>query len=312
MKLKAVKRALRRPFEWLGIGLGMLILSNLGHKSLFRVCDFCAAVMHAFDFRGRRLALANLRMVLGGEGPATKREKLIIRGSYRNMARTVGHVFWTSRHATERVRQVGEMCAAGREWLNANPQAVTVSGHIGCWEILAQIVHLEGHGMISVAKRIGSERMTAMLMKSRMSIGEEIVPADGAFKALMAGMRAGKCLGLLVDQTVSPKKGGIWIRFFGRPVPVSAAPAFFSAKFKAPIVTAWSRPLKDGRYRCEIIATYTPEDARDVWAMTQRCAKDLEGVIRRHPSLWVLNYRYFRRVPPPEALAALEAREAKA
>ena len=154
--------------------------------------------------------------------------------------------------------------------------------------------------------------MTRMLMRARMAIGQEIVPADGAFRALMAGLRDGKSLGLLVDQAVSPKAGGVWIRFFGRPFPVSAAPAFFAAKARAPIVVAWSRPLKDGRYRCECLNFYSPADARDVWGTTQRIAKDLEGVIRRHPSCWALNYNAFRKHPTAADLKQLEEREAKA
>ena len=311
LRLKRLKRTVRRPFEWLGIWLGMLVLSNLSHRALFAVCDVLSRVMYRFDERGKRRSLENLRQIFGGEGPMTLREEIIIRGSYRNMARTVGHVFWTSKRADERVRQVGEMCERGHKWLNEQKQAVTVSGHIGCWEILAQIVHIEGHEMISVAKRIGSEKMTEMLMNSRRSIGEEIIPADGAFKGLMAAMKAGKSLGLLVDQAVPVKDGGIWIRFFGRAISVSAAPAFFSAKFKAPIVTAWSRPLKDGRYRCEVINTYPPEQARNVWAMTQQCAKDLEGVIRRHPSLWVMNYNLYSNIPTEKDLETLAEREAQ-
>lgn len=112
----------------------------------------------------------------------------------------------------------------------------------------------------------------------------------------MQGLKDGKSLGLLVDQVVNEQDGGIWVKFFGVPIPVSAAPAFFSAKGKAPIVVAWSRPLKDGRYRCEIIATYKPEDARDIRGMTQRCIADLERIIKRHPSAWVLNYNYFRKL----------------
>jgi KDO2-lipid IV(A) lauroyltransferase len=229
------------------------------------------------------------------------------------MARTVGYAFWTCFRAKKRAMASGEMCEAGKAFLAANKPAVTVSGHIGCWEILSQLAFLEGHSMMSVAKDIGSKGMTNLLMRARKSIGQEIVHADGAFKALMAGIRSGKSLGLLVDQPVDPREGGIWVRFFGRPVPVSAAPAFFAAKGKAPIVTAWSRPLKDGRWRCDTIATYPPEAARDVWAMTQRCIKDLESVIRRHPSCWVLNYRYFRKERKfgDAERAQLESREAK-
>ena len=140
----------------------------------------------------------------------------------------------------------------------------------------------------------------------------DVVHADGAFRPLMQGLKDGKSLGLLVDQVVKPKSGGIWVRFFGQPVPVSAAPAFFASKGKAPVVIAWSRPLKDGRWRCEIISSYRPEAACDIWGFTQRCIRDLERVIRRHPSCWVLNYRYFRNKPTAEELAQLESREKKA
>ena len=310
-EVRRFKRKLRSPLEWLGIRLGMLIFANVGHRRLFKLCDALSQVMYAFDSRGRRRALENLRQLFGGEGPMTRREELLVRGSYRNMARTVGHVFWTSKLARERVAEVGEMSRFCHEWLHQVKQAVTVSGHIGCWEILAQLVHLDGLEMISVAKRIGSDHTTQMLMASRRSIGEEIVAADGAFKSLFAAMKAGKSLGLLVDQPVPANKGGVWVRFLGRPIPVSAAPAFFSAKFKAPIVTAWSRPLKDGRYRCEVINTYKPEEARDVWTMTQRCARDLEGVIRRHPTLWVMNYNLFSNIPTEDDLKTLAEREAK-
>ena len=225
------------------------------------------------------------------------------------MARSVGYAFWTCRNAKARAAAAGEMSEEGKAFLAANRPAVTVSAHLGCWEILSQLAFLEGHRMMSVAKDIGTSGMTRLLMKARESIGQEIVHADGAFRPLMQGLKDGKSLGLLVDQVVKPREGGIWVRFFGRPVPVSAAPAFFAAKGKAPVVVAWSRPLKDGRWRCEVICSYSPEEARDIWGFTQRCMRDLERVIRRHPSCWVLNYRYFRKTPNAEELAQLEARE---
>jgi len=153
---------------------------------------------------------------------------------------------------------------------------------------------------MSVAKDIGTGGMTRLLMRARRSIGQEIVPAEGAFKPLMAGIREGKSLGLLVDQSVSPKRGGIWIRFFGLPFAASPAPAFFAAKAKVPIVIAWSRPLKGGRYRCELLDTVTPDEARDIRVTTQRCADVLAKVVRRHPSCWVINYNFFSNRPQNE------------
>lgn len=320
---KRMRRILRRPFEWLGIVLGLLVFTNLPRRALLAACDVAGAVMFAFDRRGRDLALFNLRVIAGvypperdvrtpHETPPTRREARVLKRSYRNMARTIGHAFWTCRNARARVAAAGEMSAQGKAFLAAHRPAVTVSGHIGCWEILSQLAFLEGHRMMSVAKDIGTPGMTRLLMKARRSIGQEIVHAEGAFRPLMQGIRDGKSLGLLVDQVVKPRDGGVWVRFFGRPVPVSAAPAFFAAKGKAPVAVAWSRPLKDGRFRCEVVATYPPGAARDVWGLTQACLADLERVIRRHPSCWVLNYRYFRKAPTEAERAQLRAREAKA
>ena len=305
-RYKRKLRLLRVPFEWLGIAIGFAAFSFLPRRALLRVCDFVSAVFYIFDRRGRAYAMENLRIMYGRTPRGADK---IVRRSYRNMARTVGYAFWTCFRARRRSAASGEMCAAGKEWLAANRQAVTVSGHIGCWEILSQLAFLEGHSMMSVAKDIGTKGMTKLLMRARKSIGQEIVHADGAFKALMAGVKSGRSLGLLVDQPVDPRDGGMWVRFFGRPVPVSAAPAFFAAKGKIPAVTAWSRPLKDGRWRCETIRFYDAAQAKDIWGMTQSCIKDLESVIRRHPSCWVLNYRYFRKRWKPEDLAKLEERE---
>ena len=151
--------------------------------------------------------------------------------------------------------------------------------------------------MMSVAKSIGTAGMMKLLMRVRRSIGQEIVPAAGAFRPLMQGLKDGKSLGLLVDQSVSLKKGGIWITFFGRPFAASPAPAFFAAKAKVPVIVAWSRPLKDGRYRCEFLAEHAPEEARDIRGLTQKIADELAAVIRRHPSCWILNYNYYSNKP---------------
>lgn len=311
MTRKQIKHALRRPFEWSGIMLGLMVFATLPRRALLHLCDFVSAVFYRFDTKGRRYATANLDCIFGSRLTPRRRE-LILKRSYRSMVRSVGHAFWTCRRAVARVKAAGEMSDAGRAFLAANRPAVTVSGHIGCWEILSQLAFLEGHRMMSVAKNIGSSAMTRLLMRARRSIGQEIVPADGAFKLLMQGLKDGKSLGLLVDQKVSPKAGGVWIRFFGRPMPVSAAPAFFAAKAKTPIVVAWSRPLKDGRYRCEIVHTYSPQAARDIWGLTQAIAHDLERIIRRHPSCWVLNYAYYKKKPTAGELAELAKREAAA
>ncbi|MBO7721247.1 MAG: lysophospholipid acyltransferase family protein [Kiritimatiellae bacterium] len=326
-KTAKLKNRLLAPVEWLGIAAGLCIMPWLPRRALFPLCDLISRVMYIFDRRGRRRALENLRILRGeyrnfpdvvffnpdaAPYDPSPGEERIVRRSYRNMSRTVGYAFWTCFRARARCAATGVMCEEGRKFLSGNRPVVTVSGHIGCWELLSQLAFLEGHGMMSVAKDIGTPGMTALLMKARRSIGQEIVRAEGAFRPLMQGLRRGLSLGLLVDQSVSPKRGGVWVKFLGMPMSVSAAPAFFAAKGMAPIAVAWSRPLKDGRYRCEVVDVISAAEARDVWATTQRCAADLERVVRRHPSCWVLNYNFFSNLPRPEDLVKLKAKLAGA
>lgn len=310
-KLKRLKRRLRLPFEWLGIWLGWLVLAHVSHRMLFRICDFVSSLGYRFDRKGRELSRENLRLVVGAEHLTPRREELILRRSYRNMMRTLGHVFWTSRKARERAAAVGEFSPKCLEFLAANRPAITVSCHMGCWEILSQLVYLQDRKIVSVAKAIGSEGMTEMLMKSRRSLGQTIVRAEGAFHPLLQGLQNGEDVGLLVDQVVKPDKGGVWVRYFGRPVPVSAAPAFLQAKTHATIVVAWSRPLHDGRYRCEYVTEFPWTKGVDIWGRTQDCLSAIERTIRRHPSCWVMNYRYFRKTPKEKDLAQLATRERK-
>ena len=322
---KRIKHAVVKPFAWLGIGLAWLLFTHVSHRILFFLCDLVGALYYRLDARGRKLALANLR-VIRGKGPALRpgrvqlafnvrnleydpdfREEIVIRRSYRNMSRTIGHIFWTSRKALERAASVARLDDASRRFLEDHKPAITVSAHLGCWEVLSQLVFMAGHPMVSVAKDIGTDAMTRLLMRSRKSIGQEIVPAEGAFRPLLQALKDGKDIGLLVDQFVRRRDGGLWVWFLGRPVCVSVAPAFLSAKTHVPIVVAWSRPLKDGTYRCETLATFAGDARIDIRGRTKEIMAVLERVIRRHPSCWVLNYRYFSKGPEVEDFETLMA-----
>ena len=148
MTSKEIKHCLRRPFEWLGIMSAVAVFAFMPRQAMLVLADMASAVMYRFDAKGRRHAADNLRVVFGERWPGSKRAEKIVRRSYRNMARAVAHVFWTLRDAKRRAASAGEMSAEGKAFLAANKPAITVSAHLGCWEILSQLAFLEGHQMM--------------------------------------------------------------------------------------------------------------------------------------------------------------------
>ena len=296
-QVKCIYRRFRMPFEWLGIALALAVIPPLSLSGVLSLSRGLADLGLLFDRRGKAIARANLRVMFGARMTPV-RERAIIRRSYHNMMRVLINVFWMSRHTRARLDNLISMDPRVLDALRRNRPAVTVSAHLGNWEILSQVCVIHGFPILSIAKQIGSPRMTEHLVRLRSTIGQQLVPAEGALRPMLNALRHGTSLGLLVDQHTSVEDGGGWVMLFGLPACISLAPAALARKTKTAIVFAWSRPLKDGRYRIEPGEVYLPDAAVGDAERMQQLACAFERVIRRHPSLWCLNYRRWRYIRP--------------
>ena len=296
-KFKIYYRNVRRPVEWFLVWLAQVIIPPLSLNELLRLSNWLADIVYTFDRQGKAVASANLRLMFGKRMTAT-RERAITRRSYRNMARVLVNIFWISRDTLARIKGQVLFSPVVLDALRANLPAITVSAHFGNWEILSQASVANGIPMISVAKMVGSPEMTERLTRLRSTIGQQVVPADGALRHLLHALKHGVSVGLLVDQHTHVSDGGTWVRFFGVPAGISLTPAALSRKCGVPIIFAWSRPLKDGRYRIEPGELFPPDPLIDDDTRTQQLALAFERVIRKHPSFWCLNYRRWKYLLP--------------
>lgn len=296
-RVKKVYRTLRRPIEWCFIGLGLLIVPPLSLARLLVFSRWVADTAYTFDSRGKMIARANLRLMFGSRMTPI-REAALIRRSYRNMARVVLNVLWMSRDTRARLADQVSFNPGVLETLRRNTPIVTVSAHLGNWEILSQACVANGVPMLSVAKQVGSPEMTAHLIRMRSTIGQQLVPAEGALRPLLRALKNGTSIGLLIDQYTSLADGGTWVTLFGVPAGISMAPAALARKTRTPIIFAWSRPLKDGRYRIEPGQLFPYDPLISDAERAQQMASAFERVIRRHPSLWCLNYCRWRYIRP--------------
>lgn len=294
---KSFYRRFRRPFERFAVAVALRLVPPLSLTQLLRLAHFIGDTVYAFDAGGRAIARANLH-VMFGDRMTPARERAITRLAYRNMARVLVNIFWMSRDTAARIKDQVSFAPWVIDALRAHRPAITVSAHFGNWEILSQACVSEGIPMMSVAKEVGSPDMTERLTALRTTIGQEIVPADGALRQLILALKRGTSIGLLIDQHTHEWDGGTWVTLFGIRAGISLAPAVLSNKFRIPILFAWSRPLKDGRYRVEPGELFLPDPEIDAQARTQQLVTAFERVIRKHPSLWCLNYRRWRYIFP--------------
>ena len=297
--LRVYYRSARRPVEWFLVWLGQQIIPPLSLAGLLRLSRWVGDVAYLFDCRGKAIARANLRLMFGRRMTAA-RERAIIHHAYRNMARVLVNIFWMSRDTLARIKDQVTFAPAVLDTLRAHLPAITVSAHFGNWELLSQACVANGIPMMSVAKTVGSAEMTERLTRLRTTSGQQIVPADGALRSLMHALKHGTSVGLLIDQHTHVWEGGTWVKLFGLPAGISLAPAALSRKLGVPVVFAWSRPLKDGRYRIEPGELFLPDPQADDDTRTQQLAFAFERVIRKHPSLWCLNYRRWRYILPDD------------
>lgn len=300
--VKRIYRTLRLPFEWFAIWLGETIIPPLSMAGALRLSRFIADTVFFFDGTGKAVSFANLRTMF----PllSARRQRILAHGAYRNMARVLVMIFWFGcRDTRARIKRWVTFGPSVLAALNAHRPCVTVSAHVGNWEILSQSCVAAGMPMTSVAKQVGTEGITKRLTRIRSCIGQEILPAEGALRGLVHALKSGRYIGLLVDQHTHVWQGGAWVDFFGIAAGVSLAPAALALKFKVPILFAWSRPLRDGGYRIEPGGLFLPE-GQTQQQLAQTMVSAFERVIRRHPSLWCLNYRRWRYIkngsPHPE------------
>ncbi len=288
---------LRRPFEWTGILIAFLIVPCFTLKGCIRMACFMAHFGMIFSKRDKSVARANLRVIYG-KRISPYREKIIIYHAFRNMSTVLVILFWISRHSKKRIEQLTDIKPEITELFKQATPSINVSAHIGNWEMLSQAGVLNGIPMTTVAKDIGSSSMTRSLSRIRSSIGQKIIPKKGALKQLVYALRHNSSLGMVIDQHTPVREGGVWLKFFDLPVDISIAPATLSRKMNVPIIIAWARPLKDGRYSIEYLKKLDPESDIDDLERSQEIISVFEKVIRRYPSCWALNYRRWRLIRP--------------
>ena len=187
------------------------------------------------------------------------------------------------------------------EALEENNGLVAVTGHIGNWELLAQMVARANFPVVSVARPTYDPRLTRWVDSMRSSQGMKVLwrGSSSSPREILRVFRDNQILGLLIDQDT--KVQSTFVPFFGKPAATPTAAASLALRKKTPIIIGWLHRTRHGfkphfeRYNYET----TGDTAADVHRITAHITARLEFAIREYPEQWVwLHKRWKTREKP--------------
>lgn len=299
---KSKRREFRRPFETAAFRLGLAVIPLLPRRAVLGLAWLGGNSGFLFDRRGRQIGLANLEVAFGDSKSAAEK-KTILHQSFITFTRTLLDVVWFGKNSARRLIRYVELDQSTQQAFCRKNQ-ICVTAHFGNWEVVGQIMALNGFPFHSIAMPVKNPDVDRLLIQQREVTGQKIIPRDGALRKLLGILRSGGKTAFLVDQNTTEAEGGIWVDYFGLPVPVTPAPAALAAKTGSEIFIGFCAPQRGGRYRVYVTETIPPPaatGAEAVHILTQQILSAIEREVRCHPEHWLWMYKRWKKQKPGSA-----------
>ncbi len=258
-------------------------------------------LVYLLHFRLRQVGMRNLEMVFPEKSVAER--KRILRGVFTSLGRQLAELCQFPRYTPENIDEVVVYDGLENyERAYARGKGVLfLTGHFGGWELSAFAHSLHGHWLNVVMRPMDNPYLDQLLQQYRTMHGNKTVDKDDFVRGLLAAMKAGETVGILMDTNMTPPQG-IFVDFFGIPACTASGLARIALRTDAAVVpgfTIWDREL--GKYwlrfdpALELIRTGSLE--ADITANTQTFTKVLEDYVRKYPDQWLWVHRRWKTRP---------------
>lgn len=203
----------------------------------------------------------------------------------------------------------GRIDVVGLERLHAirdsGKPVVLVSGHLANFEVMAAVIMAAGVPCQVTYRAANNPYVDALIRQSRERYGIKLfAPKGDGTRELMAGMKRGESIALLVDQKYSQ---GPEVEFFGQPVNASPGAARLALKFGTVMQPLSVTRLPGVRFRVTahepIAVPDTGDKAADVVTGIQAVNRFVEERVREHPVDWFWVHKRW----PPKVYEAMKA-----
>ena len=275
----------REVARWLGRCIGALAYRTLG--------------------RLRHAGLRNLEIAYPGR--TRERREATLRSAYRNLGVLLAEFCQMSGYTREQASAFIEYEGLGH-YLSARDRGrgvLVLTGHLGAWELSSFYHSLMGHRMGLVIRRLDNSLVDAFVNRIRCLHGNRVIHKDDFARGLIAAMRAGETVGILMDTNMTPPQG-IFVPFFGVKACTASGLAKVAMKTGAAVLPGfllWNEEL--GKYvlkfGAELEVARTGDVAADVLTNTAAFTATIERYVRANPEQWLWMHRRWKTRPEGEA-----------
>jgi KDO2-lipid IV(A) lauroyltransferase len=254
--------------------------------------------VYLLHVRLRRVGMRNLALAFPDKTEAER--AVILRGVFTSLGRQLAELCQFPKYTLENVEQV--VVYDGLENYDrayARGKGVLfLTAHFGAWELSAFAHSLHGHWLHVVMRPMDNQYLDRLIQSYRTMHGNKTVGKDDFVRGLLAAMKAGEVVGILMDTNMTPPQG-VFVDFFGIPACTASGLARIALRTDAAVVpgfTIWDQAL--GKYRLrfdpavELVRTGDLEV--DIVTNTQKFTKVIEDYVRKYPEQWLWVHRRWK------------------
>jgi Kdo2-lipid IVA lauroyltransferase/acyltransferase len=263
-----------------------------------------AWVVYLLHVRLRQVGMRNLALAFPEKTEAERAR--ILRAEFSSLGRQLAEVCHFPKYTRENVEEVVVYDGfENYEHAHAIGKGVLfLTAHFGGWELSAFTHSLHGHWMHVVSRAMDNVYIDRLIRQYRTMHGNKTVDKDDFVRGLLAAMKGGEVVGILMDTNMTPPQG-IFVDFFGIPACTASGLARIALRTDAAVVptfTIWDTEL--GKYRLRfdpaVELVRTGELEADIQANTQRFTTIIEEYVRKYPEQWLWVHRRWKTRPPGE------------
>lgn len=280
------------------------VLHILPRKTARSLGAAIGAVAYVALNRLRRTGLRNLTIAFPGH--TEERRRSTLKRVYRNLGHQLAEFCQMPSYTPEIARSLirYEGLANYLAARDGGKGVLVLTGHLGAWELSSFHHSLVGYPMGMVIRRLDNPLVDAFVNRIRCLHGNRVIHKDDFARGLIASMRAGETVGILMDTNMTPPQG-VFVPFFGRLAATASGMARVALKTGAAVLPGfllWEENeqqyvLRFGP-RIELIETGDAE--ADAIANTANFTAVLESYIRQYPDQWLWMHRRWKTRPPGE------------